>query len=285
MSPKEKRAAAVDYAKGINASRLIEGETIEIADHWLAGYKSAESELDEQLTQLKGQLKDAEEATALHRENYLTVARQRDKATERVTSLEAEIRDVERRYEETIDGLYLRIRELESALADAQSRVCSDFCEHPKVTRQAFKPQEPGISGQRLSDRTVEPVTVPDERGCNNGNHPRSDSGECLQDENYSGHEILNGRSEPLPTAQDDSIRGGYRPLKPEPCKHPVVVSPAEGVNSPPYCWKCGATLEKVATQATHISDEHWCTEICYTNPQSCPERATTSNDSSGGSK
>src|ERR1041385_1601752 len=42
MTPKEKRRAALEYARGVNASKLFEGDEVEIADHWLAGFKEGE---------------------------------------------------------------------------------------------------------------------------------------------------------------------------------------------------------------------------------------------------
>lgn len=38
MTPKEKRTKAIDYARGVNCSKVVEGNEIEIADHWLTGF-------------------------------------------------------------------------------------------------------------------------------------------------------------------------------------------------------------------------------------------------------
>lgn len=56
MSPKEKRKMALDYAQGVNCSKTVEGDEVEIADHFLSGfnrgYKLARDEIHRHLSEV-----------------------------------------------------------------------------------------------------------------------------------------------------------------------------------------------------------------------------------------
>lgn len=56
LTPKQQRAAALDYSQGVSCARTIplnESERIEIADHWLQGYRTAKADFHRILVESK----------------------------------------------------------------------------------------------------------------------------------------------------------------------------------------------------------------------------------------